>query len=244
MKRTVKRPLWLQILLIILIPIIGMGLGVATAVLLNIDQDATGNLVTNLFFLAACLSLLPIFKFSRKDVGLKIIPEQMRWHVISSLIILALYMLFYIFVIRITTLKPFTSDSMWGILTYSVVIFAEELYFRGMVYGFIQKHFSARTALIVSALLFGLFHARQGITGIATKTITGWLWGSVRYSSGMIFLLIFPVHFAFNAVWLLFEGNWSNPPTWGIYGLSAIEILLGLAIAIIHNKQVGANQVV
>jgi hypothetical protein len=63
-----------------------------------------------------------------------------------------------------------------------------------------------------------------------SKSFTGWLWGSVRYSTGMIFLLIFPVHFVYNSIWLLFEGNWANPPTWAIYGLPVVEFLLGLLI--------------
>lgn len=117
------------------------------------------------------------------------------------------------------------------------VVVAEECYFRGMLYGSLQKCFSAKTALVATSLLFGLFHAQQGVRGVVSRTFTGWLWGSVRYSSGMIFLLIFPVHFAYNAVWLLFEGNWNNPPAWAIYALPAVEFLLGLAIVIWHDLQ-------
>jgi hypothetical protein len=94
----------------------------------------------------------------------------------------------------------------------------------------------------VSSLLFGLFHARQGMSGIVAKMFTGWLWGSVRYASGMIFLLIFPIHYAFNTIWLLFVGNWNNPPGWAIYALPVTEFFLGLAIVIIHNKQGHSNQ--
>ena len=241
MKQELNRPRWLDFLLIFLIPIAGMALGVATTVILKTDQTYS-NLVVNLFFLAACLSLLPVFKFSREHLGLKIIKKNVRWHVLVSILIFVLYLLFYIFVIRISSLRPFTSSTAWGLLTYLVVVIAEELYFRGMLYGFFQKRFSGRTGLIVSSLLFGLFHASQGITGIISRTFTGWLWGSVRYSSGMIFLLIFPIHYAYNTIWLLFEGNWSNPPVWGIYGLTAIEILLGLTIMIIHNRRSALNQ--
>ncbi len=233
-----KRPLWLDLLLIVLIPIMGMALGVGGTFLFGINQtDYRSNLVVNLFYLAACIGLIRAYKFSQEDLGLKVAQEQMRRHVIISLIIFGLYMLFYIFAIRISSLKPFSANTAWGLLTYLVVVFAEELYFRGMLYGFLKTRFSARTALIVTSILFGLLHARQGLTGILSRTITGWLWGSVRYSWGMIFLLIFPVHFAYNVVWLLFEGNWNSPPAWGIYGLPAIEILLGLAIVIFHDRR-------
>ena len=48
----------------------------------------------------------------------------------------------------------------------------------------------------------------------------------------ILFLLIFPIHFMYNSVWLLFEGNWSNPPGWGPYVLAAVEFLIGLAIVL------------
>ena len=233
-----KQPSWLDISLLILIPIMGMALGVAVSVLLNFDPaNYSSNLVVNLFFLTACIGLLGVFKFTREDLGLRIVKEKMRFHVITSLAIFTLYMLFYFIVIRISSLKPISATTVWGLLTYLVVVVAEELYFRGMLYGFFEKRFSAKTALIFSSLLFGIFHARQGLEGILSRTVTGWLWGSVRYSSKMIFLLVFPVHFAYNAIWLLFEGNWNNPPVWGIYAVPALEILLGLAIVILHDRR-------
>jgi len=233
-----KQPSWLDISLLILIPIMGMALGVGIAVLLNINQaNYSSTLIVNLFFLAACIGLLRVFNFSREDLGLNVIKEKTRWHVIASLAIFGFYLLFYISVIHISSLKPISANTVWGLLTYLVVAVTEEIYFRGMLYGFFEKRFSAKTALIFSSLLFGIFHARQGLEGILSRTVTGWLWGSVRYSSKMIFLLVFPVHFAYNAIWLLFEGNWNNPPVWGIYAVPALEILLGLAIVILHDRR-------
>jgi membrane protease YdiL (CAAX protease family) len=233
-----KRPLWLDLLLIVLVPILGMALGVGATFLFGINQtDYRSNLVVNLFFLAACIGFIRAYKFSREDLGLKVVKEQMRWHVIISLVIFGLYMLFYIFVIQISNLKPFSANTTWGLLTYFVVVFAEELYFRGVLYGFLEKRFSARIALIVTSILFGLLHGRQGLSGILSKTFTGWLWGSVRYSSRMIFLLIFPIHFAYNVIWLLFDGNWNNSPAWVIYGVPAIEFLFGLVIVIMHDRR-------
>jgi hypothetical protein len=79
---------------------------------------------------------------------------------------------------------------------------------------------------VISSALFGLFHAAQGWLGIITKTFTGLLRGSVRYTTGMIYMLIIPVHFVFNATWLLFEGNWNTPPSWAIYAVSVGELFL------------------
>ena len=235
--KTEKRPMWLEIFLMIFIPILGMTLGMGTMFLLKLNGTDYGNLIVNLFFLGGVIILVQISKFSSKNLGLKIIKEKMQSHVILSLAVFLLYVLFYIFVIRISALKPLSSNTFWALLTYLIVVIAEEIYFRGALYSFIEKRFSARTALIISSVLFGLFHVQQGIRGMISRTFTGWLWGSVRYSTGMIFLIIIPIHFTYNSIWLLFEGNWNNPPAWAIYALPTIEFVIGLAIVILHGKR-------
>ncbi|HSM71997.1 MAG TPA: CPBP family intramembrane glutamic endopeptidase [Anaerolineales bacterium] len=232
----------LNYLMVFLLPILGMALGVGTMFLLNLNETVYGNLIVNLFFLVSVIVLIRLFEFSSENLGLKVIKDQMQRHVVLSLAIFAFYMLFYVFVIRISMLKPFSSSTLWGLLTYLVVVVAEELYFRGVLYSFFEKSLSAKTALIVSSILFGLFHAQQGLRGMVSRMFTGWLWGSVRYSTGMIFLLIIPIHFAYNSVWLLFEGNWNNPPVWAIYILPVTELVIGLVIVIFHNKHSKNNQ--
>jgi len=232
-----KRPPWIGILIMLIVPILGMVLGVGVMFLLSLNGTDYGNLIVNLFYLIGVIVLIRLSKCSSEDLGLKIFKEQMQRHVFLSLGIFAFYMLVYVFVIRISSLKPFSSGTLWGLATYFIVVFAEELYFRGALYSFFEKRFSAKTALIVSSILFGLFHAQQGIRGMISRAFTGWLWGSIRYSTWMIFLLIIPVHFAYNSIWLLFEGNWNNPPVWAIYVLPAIEFVLGLAIVVFRNRQ-------
>lgn len=232
---TNKLSLWLSIPLTILIPILGMAMGAGAMFLLGWNQTDYGNLIINIFFLMGVVVFIALFRFSVEDLGLKMIENQLQIHVLLSLAIFTLYMLFYIFIIRISALKPFSSSTLWGLVTYLVVVIAEEVYFRGALYSFFEKRFSARTALIVSSILFGFFHAQQGLRGMISKMFTGWLWGSVRYSTGMIFLLMIPVHFAYNSIWLLFEGNWSSPPVWAIYVLPALEFVLGLAVIIFCN---------
>lgn len=235
---TTKKPsLWFSILLTIIIPMLGMAVGIGVMFLLGWNQTNYGNLIVNLFFLCGVVVLVRSFKFSAEDLGVRVIQEQMQRHVVLSLAVFVSNMLVYVFIIRISTLKPFSAGTLWGLMTYLVVVFTEELYFRGALYSFFEKHFSARNALIVSSILFGLFHAQQGIRGIISRTFTGWLWGSIRYSTGMIFLLIIPVHFAYNSVWLLFDGNWDNPPVWVIYALPAIEFVIGLVIVVLHHRQ-------
>lgn len=232
---TGKHSLWLEMLLMILIPTLGMALGTGVMFLLGLNGTDYANLIVNLFFLIGVGVLVRLFKLSPEDLGLKVKQEQLQIHVVLCLAIFAFYMLFYIFVIRISAFRTFSSGILWGLVTYMVVVFAEELYFRGALYHFFEKRFSAKTALIVSSILFGIFHARQGLHGMISRVFTGWLWGSVRYATGMIFLLIIPIHFIYNSVWLLFEGNWSNPPAWAIYTLPAVEFMLGLLIVLFRH---------
>ena len=232
-KATKQNPV-LSYLILLIIPVIGLAGGVGLSIALGINDQAAGNLVANVGFLIGVGALIPIFKFSADELGLKFTPSKIGFHIGAALIIFTGYMLFYIFVVRISSLKPIDSGMVLGLITYLVVVFAEEIYFRGQVYSFVEKRFSAKTALVVSALLFGLFHARQGLPGMATKTITGALWGSVRYTTGMIYLLIIPVHFAFNATWLLFEGNWETLPGWAALAASAGELILTILILSIN----------
>jgi membrane protease YdiL (CAAX protease family) len=183
-----------------------------------------------LVFLLVVFMVIPVYSFSSDELGLKLNKSKLRFHIASSLAIFTGYLLFYLFVIQISGFKPVNSSMIWGIMTYLVVVVAEEIYFRGEVYGFVEKRYSAKWALVVSSVLFGVFHARQGLLGIFTKTIAGVLWGSVRYTTSMIYLLIIPVHFTFNAIWLLFEGNWNTPPDWTIYAVSAGELFLTVLI--------------
>ena len=234
MLKNIEQKSVLSYIIILFVPIIGLASGVGLSVATGLNGQPAGNLITNAVFLTAVLSLVPIFRFTQQEMGLKLNRSMFGFHIISTLGIFTSYMLFYIFVIRISSLKPIDTTMIASLLNYLIVVVAEEVYFRGQVYRFIEKRFSAPAALIVSSLLFGIFHARQGLSGIITKTITGGLWGSVRYTTGMIYLLIFPVHFVFNATWLLFEGSWNNPPGWAVYAFSAGEVLLTVLIMCVN----------
>lgn len=237
METSIKDRSWFVYFAVLISPILGMALGVGATVLLQIQQTDYSNLIVNLFFLIGCIIPIRFLNFSQRDLGLKVISAQVKNHTLISLVVLSFYLVFYIFVIQISGLKPFTTSTIWGLITFAVVVFAEEVYFRGILYRFLEKRFSGITALIGSSIVFGLIHATQGLGGMVSRAFSGWLWGSIRYSTGMIFLLIFPIHFAYNSIWLLFEGNWNNPPAWGQYGIPIIEFLFGLVIVIFKNRR-------
>jgi hypothetical protein len=74
--------------------------------------------------------LIPIFKFSTEELGLKLKISEMGFHIGATLTIFLGYMLFYIFVIRISSLKPIDSIVFLSLITYLLVVIAEEIYFR------------------------------------------------------------------------------------------------------------------
>lgn len=194
---------------------------------LGIADQVFSNLIINTVFLLASIGCIRLFRLSAEDVGFKIIRQRLRLHVGLCLAILTMYWLYYLFAVSISGLRPFTSATVLGLLNYILVAFAEEIYFRGLWYHTLERRFSGRDAVLISGLLFGLVHFRQGL-GMLPKIFTGWLWGSVRYTTGMIILLI-PLHFIYNAVWLLFLGNWDNLPIWA-YLLPLIELLISILI--------------
>lgn len=229
------RKKWLILLSTASAPILGMALVYAVSKLLGFGERDFRNLLINVGFLSVGMGLIWSLKLSRRDVGLEIVKDRIWFHVVAGSLILALYLWFYIFVIQISHLKPFTGQVGWTLCNYLVVAFAEEIYFRGILYAIVQRYFSPRMALLISSLFFGLMHIQQGIFSVLDKLIAGWLWGTVRYSTGMIFLLIIPIHFLYNSVWLLFAGNWENPPFWA-YFFPLAEILLGAGILLISSR--------
>ena len=236
MRNITNRPV-ISILFLLAAPIAGLALGVGLGFLLGLNGTDAGNFIANAVFLLVVLSIIPLYRFSVDELGLKIIKAKWGFHVAISLAVFAGYLLVYIFVIRISGLRPVDSETIWGLVTYAVVVLAEEIHIRGILYRALEKRFSGIIALIGSSVIFGLLHATQGVRGAVSKAMSGWLWGSIRYSTGMILLVIFPIHFTYNSMWLLFEGNWNNPPAWAPYALPSLEFLLGLAIVIFTNKR-------
>ncbi len=80
-----KRPLWLSALLILLVPIMGMGLGVALTLPLQIEQ-VFSSLIINICFLTAVIILIRILKPSLAELGLQLIPEKSSWGLPSHLL--------------------------------------------------------------------------------------------------------------------------------------------------------------
>jgi len=229
-----KRTFWIP-LTIILVAFVAAEAGAFLALhSAGLDQQPYTSVIINLAFLITCAGLVRGLGLNAQDLGLKLIPGRLRGHIALCLSIFLFYVAIYIFAVRISSLRPVTTETWWGLLNYLLVVFAEEIYFRGIAYRIIEKRFSGRWAVIGSAILFGLAHARQGL-GMLPKFFSGFLWASVRYRTSMIYLLIIPVHFVYNVSWLLFVGNWDNPPFWAQF-YSLVELAAGIGIITIFPK--------
>jgi membrane protease YdiL (CAAX protease family) len=177
---------------------------------IGIADQPYSNLIISSVFLFTTLGCIRLFRFSTEDLGLKMLRGKLASHVGLCLIIFIIYCLYYLLIVKISNLRPVNPAAVWGLLNFIVVAFAEEIYFRGLFYHLIDQRTSGRMAVLITGILFGLVHFQQGL-GMLPKFFTGWLWGSVRYATRIIFLLIFPLHFTYNAVWFMFEGRWGNP---------------------------------
>jgi len=224
---------FLKSLLLLIAPLVlSQGGAYLISKYLGITDQIYVNLINNSIFLLASIGCIRLLRLSAEDLGLKIIRQRLNLHIGLSLAIFIMYWLNYLLVVKICGLRPITSATMWGLLNYLLVAFTEEIYFRGLLYHVFEQQYSGRVAVLMSGLLFGMAHFRQGL-GMLPKFFTGWLWGSVRYATGMITLLIFPIHFTYNAVWLLFDGNyqsiWAN-----LFPL--VELLAAILITTLSNR--------
>jgi len=184
-----------KIIISIILPAI---LSVIVLIILSfsgLDSNYWG-IFLNIAMLAGCFLVIRIYKLNRQDLGLKLQKERLAFHIFAvGLIFIGSFILNFVF-IGVTSLKPITFDTYYYLVNYLIVAIMEELYSRGIVYHSLENK-SEVTALLGSSIVFGLFHIRQGIRGIISKVFIGFGWGSVRYTSSMIFLL-FLFHYWIN----------------------------------------------
>ena len=227
---------WVQFGLILLVPFLYQGISYLIGVIFESRFEELSKVFVNCLFLVFCIILIRLFKFSSADIGLKHLKKRFPLHILSCLLLLVVYILNVIFLIGITGLKKLPNNFILIFVTLIVIAFTEEIYFRGIFYGFIKKRYSSKIALVVSALFFGLIHFQQDL-GLIPKIFIGFAWGSVRYTSSMIFFLI-PLHLLYNTLWLVFEWDWnSQSPLMALILL--IDLLSGLAIIYIHRIWTG-----
>lgn len=158
----------------------------------------TGNLrsiVSALSYAAAGLSLLrlalPALREARKRMALSHLRRERPWRYIAALLIsccavLGLNLLFDLSGIiggsaayRAVARSQFSASLAVGLLCYGIITpLAEELLFRGILYHELKKCCGLTIAMLVSSLLFGLYHMNpvQGTYGFLMGLLIAYLY--------------------------------------------------------------------
>ena len=117
---------------------------------------------------------------------------------------------------------------LWVEVIVAVIVgpLAEEVMFRGKLYETIDRAYGYVTAIIVTSLLFGIFHGN--ITQFIYATMLGFLLGYVRYKSGSLLLPVV-MHVGANLCSVLMDVLMGIIPTPNImYADLIIESLLAI----------------
>lgn len=143
-------------------------------------------------------------------------------------------------------LAPLSSGSIiLSIITVGIVApFAEEFLFRGIIYNTLKKKMSIRWAIIIQAILFGVFHFNlvQG----TYATLLGLVFGYVTYKTKSLWPAII-IHMINNLVatiapYVLSESFGGNTVYIIFAIIGAIGIIIGLLLT--KNKNVNDEEVI
>jgi len=152
----------------------------------------------------------------------------------------------------ISTMLPATATSSAGVLNQafnqlfssvpgilSIIVLApiaEEITFRGMVFGTLKEKLALPVALIAQAVIFGVFHGNlsQGVMAFGLGCLLAWIY--LRSNSILCTML---VHFAFNGTSVLISlltGNASasSPWLWMALLVVAVALFIGGLLWQIH----------
>lgn len=78
-----------------------------------LDQDFSKP-IYNALFLIPCIGLVHYRNLSASDLGLKVVIERIGWHAAVCFFLFIIYMLFYLFVGRISSLRPISAKTWEG----------------------------------------------------------------------------------------------------------------------------------
>lgn len=111
---------------------------------------------------------------------------------------------------------------------------AEELLFRGILFGALKPRLGTTGAIVLSAVAFGLFHASP--YRLAPATLGGLLLGVVRAASGSLWPAI-AFHFANNAgVLVATRLGWERPPPGTLAICVAAAALTGGFLLVVRRR--------
>lgn len=155
--------------------------------------------------------LIYILGLSYEELGLKYTKETLLMHIFGFTLLLA-YSIATIYLIGFSIFSKLGNLMIYEILFFTIAAFADEIYFRGIIYGLLQV-WDEKTAFLGSSLIYGFWTIPVGYTeifvallinpsvplplGPMERILFALSLGAIRYSSKMIYLAI-PAHIIIN----------------------------------------------
>ena len=168
--------------------------------------------------------LIYVLHLSYEELGLKYSKDTVIMHILGFLLV-ASYAVITIYLIGFDKISELENLTVYNLLFFTVAAFAEELYFRGIIYRLLQV-WDEKTAFLGSSLIYGIWTIPVGyieifvalkITsslgiplGQMERIIFALSLATIRLSSRMIYLCI-PANIIVNLHNYLFVAN--NTPT-------------------------------
>jgi membrane protease YdiL (CAAX protease family) len=176
------RKKWLESLEAILVFVVPL-LFAIPLYMLGFLTEVSGNYVTYTIYITCSIALTKYNGRSLKEIGLT------RKELLPSLGLSGVTVLAS-FLIRLISaelqLSPEANSGVavaQGLLFWTVSGLGQEILFRGLIFFSFYRWKGWKTALLVSSVLFGLMHVKQGITGIIFTVLIGGYWGWVAFKT-------------------------------------------------------------
>jgi membrane protease YdiL (CAAX protease family) len=173
---------WLESLEAILVFVVPL-LFAIPLYMLGFLTEVSGNYVTYTIYITCSIALTKYNGRSLKEIGLT------RKELLPSLGLSGVTVLAS-FLIRLISaelqLSPEANSGVavaQGLLFWTVSGLGQEILFRGLIFFSFYRWKGWKTALLVSSVLFGLMHVKQGITGIIFTVLIGGYWGWVAFKT-------------------------------------------------------------
>jgi len=150
---------------------------------MGVLTEVSGNYVTYAIYITCSIALTKYNGRSLREIGLT------RNELLPSLGLSGITVLAPFLVRLISAELQFSPEAnsgvaiAQGLLFWTVSGLGQEILFRGLIFFSFYRWQGLKTALLVSSVLFGLMHVKQGITGIIFTILIGGYWGWVAFKT-------------------------------------------------------------
>lgn len=196
-----------------------------------LEYTTRQHLIIGVFDIAAVLTIVYFFlrydKINLKNLGISInINQLLQAFVLGGVFIVLFFLLFNIFgEIRVTEKNP----DLLEILQLTVFLFlaalSEELIFRGYLMKMGEKFVGKFWALVISSLVFALFHIfnpNLTVVGVTEIFLAGLALGYTYFKTGNIWFVTV-MHFAWNFLQTILGFNVSGQDFYSVFEFSYLK---------------------